>query len=128
MAKDLLIERPGQLVAMYSCDETRGVLKETLDAGMVAFLEKTMEPSALLTEIRRLCAKYEKTSKPIVAGTEPDQMEQQIRAAGMVGRSPYFSRTTHSTRAMPSFRFRKSCFSKWVRRSPRRTGAACPCI
>jgi DNA-binding NtrC family response regulator len=85
-SRQILSLAPQQQIAMYTCDEEKETIKETLHSGLVAYLEKETPAEVLLKKVQELCIRYERTM-PIEETLDSSEAEALIRSAGMIGRS-----------------------------------------
>ena len=78
---------PNQQVAMYSCDLSRDALKNSMRAGAVDFVDKSMEPSELLKTISSFCNRYEEAYRTIRTTNSKSENKSIIESVGMIGES-----------------------------------------
>jgi len=85
--EEILKVSPHQLIAIYSCDDSKGTLKSTIRSGAVDFIEKDLDPEDLLLKVASLCEKFEQTTKPIDLPEEQSEPEKLIASTGLIGKS-----------------------------------------
>lgn len=86
-AEKILSFRPSQLIAMYSCDDSKELVKEAIRVGVVDYIEKSMNPQDFLIRVQKLCAKYEHTAKPITRLSVKTEPSETIVRVGLTGAS-----------------------------------------
>lgn len=86
-------ENPNQQIAMYSCDLSREALKNSMRAGAVDFVDKSMAPKDLLTTVASFCNRYEEAFRTIRPEASKSESRKLIEAIGMVGQSQSLAET-----------------------------------
>lgn len=79
---------PLQQVAMYSCDYSRGALKQSYEAGAVDFIEKDSQPQEILSKVRTYCNRYDELLKTIRPTSNKNENRRLLESIGMQGHSP----------------------------------------
>jgi DNA-binding NtrC family response regulator len=87
VAERIKKEYPAQQIAMFSCDLSREALKDSLDVGVVGFIEKSVEPFELLERVERYCRRFELLVRTIRPTRSKSANRNLIEAVGMVGHS-----------------------------------------
>jgi DNA-binding NtrC family response regulator len=93
LAALILRENPNQQIAMYSCDLSREAVKNSMRAGAVDFIEKTLAPNDLLALVNSYCNRYEHIFRTIRPSRSKTESRQLIESIGMVGQSDELVRT-----------------------------------
>jgi DNA-binding NtrC family response regulator len=84
-ANELRIRKINQQVLIYSCDQTKDLIKESWKAGAVDFLEKQASSEQVLKTVRSFCIRYDEVIRPVeVSNSENSEL---ISSLGMVGQS-----------------------------------------
>lgn len=83
--KAIKMIKPDQQIIGYSIDDTKLVLKETLQAGAVDFIDKNSDPDHLLSAIEERCAKFQTLYRCIEPTDLNNERAKMILGAGMVG-------------------------------------------
>ena len=78
---------PLQQVAMFSCDETRGALKQSHKAGVVEFIEKKTPPEEILATVMSYCHRYEEICATIRPTRDKSFNAELLRSLDMIGRT-----------------------------------------
>jgi DNA-binding NtrC family response regulator len=87
--REILALLPRQQIAMYTChDQDVGAVKKAIQSGLVDFIEKQMDTDEFLGRIAELCAKYDRTIRPVTTMVETTEVQQLLKSANMVGCSP----------------------------------------
>lgn len=79
---------PNQQIAMFSCDLSRDALKQSMRAGAVDFIDKSIDPTDLLKVIESFCNRYEEAFRTIRPQNSKSENKKLIEQVGMVGESP----------------------------------------
>lgn len=90
-AKEILTRQPRQLIAIYSCDDSKELLINSIQSGVVDYLNKDIQPDEFLRKLEALCGKYEMTTRPILAAKDGEEItpdHELLAKAGLVGCSP----------------------------------------
>lgn len=93
LAALILRENPNQQIAMYSCDLSRDAVKNSMKAGAVDFIEKTLPPTELLNLVKSYCNRYEAIFRTIRPSQSKSESRQLIESIGMVGQSEALAQT-----------------------------------
>ncbi len=93
LAALILRESPNQQIAMYSCDLSREAVKNSMRAGAVDFIEKTLPPHELLSLVNSYCNRYEHIFRTIRPSKSKTEYRQLIESIGMVGQSEGLAHT-----------------------------------
>lgn len=87
-AAALILQKfPQQQIAMFSCDLSRDAVKQSLKAGAVDFIEKSLSPAEILGKVQLYCNRYESLIRTIRKTTNKNENRAIIEAVGMVGQS-----------------------------------------
>jgi DNA-binding NtrC family response regulator len=78
---------PNQQVAMYSCDLSRDALKNSMRAGAIDFIDKSLEPDDLLKTIGSFCNRYDEAFRTIRSTNSKSENRKLCESVGMVGES-----------------------------------------
>ncbi|MBK7962553.1 MAG: sigma-54-dependent Fis family transcriptional regulator [Bdellovibrionales bacterium] len=98
LAARILSESPNQQIAMYSCDLSRDAVKNSMKAGAVDFIEKTLPPAELLNLVNSYCNRYELIFRTIRTSMSKSESRQLIESIGMVGQSEVLAQTAEVIR------------------------------
>lgn len=80
--------KPTQQILAFSLDDTRPVMRETFQAGVVDFLDKNSDNDVLLSTVAAYCSKYEQLFRKIESDSlGNDEKEKFISDTGMIGSS-----------------------------------------
>lgn len=89
-AKEMFAINPELQIAILSGDQSRSVLKKSIEIGVHSFIDKEDDSEILLGVIRSLCQKWKNKSEifsPSAETTTSEENEKIIRSHGLVGRS-----------------------------------------
>lgn len=89
-AKEMFEINPELQIAILSGDQSRTVLKKSIEIGVQSFIDKEDDSEILLGVVRSLCQKWKSKSEvflPVEATTSSEENEKVIRSLGLVGRS-----------------------------------------
>lgn len=88
VAKELLIINPNLVIAIFSMDQSRDVLKSCIDSGVKLFIDKNhSDEEVLRSQVRNLCQKWENTAQ-LFAYSNPNGVGTElIESAGLTGSS-----------------------------------------
>ena len=86
-ANEILAINPDLYILMYSNDQSRDAMKQAWRAGVLDFIEKSVDVSELLATIKGWCRKYEETSHGVTTDRPLSRDEQLLASIGMAGRS-----------------------------------------
>lgn len=78
---------PNQQVAMYSCDLSRDALKNSMRAGAIDFIDKSMEPEDFLKTVASFCNRYDEAFRTIRTTKSKSENRELIESVGMIGES-----------------------------------------
>ncbi|MDZ4660402.1 MAG: sigma-54 dependent transcriptional regulator [Pseudomonadota bacterium] len=78
---------PNQQIAMYSCDLSREALKNSMRAGALDFVDKSLAPPELLATVASFCNRYEEAFRTIRPEMSKSENRKLIESVGMVGQS-----------------------------------------
>jgi DNA-binding NtrC family response regulator len=78
---------PNQQIAMYSCDLSRDAIKNSMRAGALDFVDKSMAPADLLKSVSSFCNKYDEAFRTIRPSKRKSENRKLIESVGMVGES-----------------------------------------
>lgn len=78
---------PNQQIAMYSCDLSRDAVKNSMRAGAVDFIDKSMEPDEFLKTVTSFCNRYDEAFRTIRPTKSKSENRKLIESVGMVGES-----------------------------------------
>lgn len=78
---------PLQQVSMYSCDQTREALKQSYQAGVVDFIEKSEPPQEILNKVRTYCNRYDELLRTVRPTKDRNENRKILESVGMVGQS-----------------------------------------
>lgn len=81
----ILQKHPQQQIAMFSCDLTRDAIKQSMMAGAVDFIEKSLQPDEILVKVRLYCSRYETLIRTIRKSNDKNENKTLIESIGMVG-------------------------------------------
>jgi DNA-binding NtrC family response regulator len=98
LAARILSESPNQQIAMYSCDLSRDAVKNSMKAGAVDFIEKTLPPAELLNLVKSYCNRYELIFRTIRTSMSKSESRHLIESIGMVGQSEVLAQTAEVIR------------------------------
>lgn len=84
---------PHQQIAMYSCDISREAIKNSMRAGAVDFVDKSMAPQELLTTVASFCNRYEEAFRTIRPENSKSENKKLIESVGMIGQSQAMAET-----------------------------------
>lgn len=87
ITRSMLEINPDLFILMYSCDDTRSAIKDSLKSGAVEFLEKDANSEILFQTIHDYCQKFDQTTRVVADASDPNQNEELIASIGMIGRS-----------------------------------------
>lgn len=93
LASLILRENPNQQIAMYSCDLSRDAVKNSMKAGAVDFIEKTLPPAELVNLVKSYCNRYEHVFRTIRPVKSKSESRSLIESIGMVGQSEVLAET-----------------------------------
>lgn len=78
---------PHQQIAMYSCDLSRDAIKNSMRAGAVDFIDKSMPPQDFKALIESYCNRYEALYRTIRPSKDKSENRETIESIGMIGQS-----------------------------------------
>lgn len=78
---------PTQQVAMFSCDLSRDALNQSYRAGAIDFIEKTEQPTEILSKVQRYCNRYDTVLRTIRPFADKNENRKLIESVGMVGQT-----------------------------------------
>ena len=87
VAEEIRAVSPRQQIAMYSCDQSREALKQSLQAGAIDFIEKDRAPAAILSTIYTYCRRYDELIRTIGRTKNKSEKQRLIESIGMIGQS-----------------------------------------
>jgi DNA-binding NtrC family response regulator len=87
VAEEIKLVCPRQQIAMYSCDQSRDALKQSLQAGAIDFIEKDREPTEILSTIYMYCRRYDELIRTVGGAKNKSDKQRLIESVGMIGAS-----------------------------------------
>ena len=93
LAALILKASPHQQIAMYSCDLSRDAVKNSMRAGAVDFIEKTLPPHELLALVKSYCNRYEIVWRTIRPTKDKSEVRRMIESVDMIGQSQPLANT-----------------------------------
>lgn len=87
VAEEIRAISPRQQIAMYSCDQSREALKQSLQAGAIDFIEKDRAPAEILSTVYMYCRRYDELIRTIGRTKNKSEKQRLIESVGMIGQS-----------------------------------------